>query len=198
MAMSAQLDLFAPVIEVIVIEPTRDVIHRGAKAKRVPPHSHVPSRRPRLLHTDEEWLSCLRIAERQIRWRRWTQPHPLPLDSRPEECVGGGPGHWYDAKGVGVGEFSSRRYATWPALLRGLEEQRDREPHVADARDLAAAYHALEQYDRFYVRDGGSVIGGGTRLDGDDWRERVAIPHLAKLREIVERLGGDPTLVVPA
>jgi len=79
----------------------------------------------------------------------------------------------------------------WPVLLRGLRGQRERETRVAEARDLAHAYYALEQYDRFYVRRGGSVIGGNDQ----GWRERVAIPYLAKLKRIVIDLGGDPDLV---
>jgi hypothetical protein len=189
--MSGQLDLFAPPIERIGVEPTRDVIYRGARSPEVPRHAHVPSARPRPLEEDEEWLMALRIAEGQIRWRSWTQPHPLPLEERPHDCVGGGPSYWYDSKGVGVGDFSSRRYASWPALLRGLREQREHEPHVADARDLAHAYSALDTYDRYYIREGGSATSYGDR---DDWRERVAIPHFAKLKEIIEKLGGDPTL----
>lgn len=115
-------------------------------------------------------------------------------EGRPEECVGGGGTFSYDGKGVAVvsqGRFD-KRYASWPALLRGLGTQREAEPHVADARDLAAAYHALEQYDRFYVRDGGSVTHGGDPA----WRERVAVPHLARLQAIVEKLGGEPAIVL--
>lgn len=188
-----QLDLFAPVAEAIVIQPTRDVVYRGAFAPAVPVHTFAPRPRPRAMPTDADWLGVLLEAERCIRWRSWQRPHPLPIDKRPEECVGGGPRFWHDSKGVGLGVHHRDGLATWPVLLRGLAEQRKHEPDVADARDLAAAYHALEQYDRFYVHDGGSVIGGGDQVE---WRERVAVPHLAKLRAIVEKLGGDPDVVL--
>jgi hypothetical protein len=191
--MSSQLDLFAPAIEALSMEPTRDVLCRGPGTSEVRAHTYVPSPRPRTLHSDKEWLMALRVAEGEIRWRSWTQPHPLPLDKRPDDCSGGSLNCWYDSKGVGfasdVGQ--QRRYATWPALLRGLREQREHEPHIADARDLAHAYSALETYDRYYIRDGGSAVSG---CDRDDWRQRVALPHFARLKAIIEKLGGDPTL----
>lgn len=182
-----QLDIFAAPVEVVVIQPTRDVVYRGARAEGIPRHAHVPSHRPKALLSDEEWLRVLVVAEVQIRWKSWTCPHPLPLDSKPEDCVGGGKDFWYDGKGVALGRWEGdTRYAPWPALLRGLREQREAEPHIADARDLAAAYHATDQYDRFYIRDGGSVPGN------PEWRERVSVPHFAHLRETIAQLGGDP------
>jgi len=192
MSATLQLDLFAPPVETVVVEPAREVIRRGASAGSVPSHEYVPEPRPRSMHTDEEWLGALSTAEGLIRWKSWTQPHPLPLDERPHECVGGGGDYWHDGKGVAAGAWNDRRYATWPALLKGLQAQREHEPHIADARDLAHAYHALEQYDGFYVRDGGSVAGHG---DSDEWRQRVAVPHLAHLKQVVVDLGGDPGMV---
>lgn len=189
------MDLLAAPVERIAVKPTRDVVIYGARACSVPKHAHVPAPRPKSLHTDEEWLLVLRVAERQIRWRHWTRPHPLPLDSRPDECLGGGGGYWYDSKGVAIwSDDGAHRYATWAVLLRGLREQREREPHIADARDLAHAYSAVETHDRYYIRDGGSVASN----DDGEWRERVAAPHLAKLRQIVTDLGGDPDLVLVA
>jgi hypothetical protein len=189
--MSGQLDLFAPAIEPVTVEPTRDVVRGGAGSAEVPRHTHVPSPRPRPLDSDEEWLTTLRVAEGQIRWRSWTQPHPLPLEKRPGECDGGSSDCWYDSTGVGFGRGERKRRATWLALLRGLREQREQEPHIADARDLAHAYSALETYDRYYIREGGSATSYGDR---DDWRERVALPHFERLKAIIEELGGDPSL----
>lgn len=183
--MTAQLDIFAPPAERITIEPTPEVVLCGANAASVPTHTHVPTPIPRAMPDVEKWLGALLVAEGQIRWRSWTLPHPLPLDERPEDCVGGTADYHYNGKGVGLGR--SGKPVGWPVLLRGLREQREHEPEIADARGLAHAFHALEQYERFYVRDGESV----GFCDGD-WRERVAIPHLAKLRAIVEELGGDP------
>lgn len=192
--MTAQLDLFATPIESLSIEPTRDVIRRGASAEAVTAHQHVPSRRPPALTSDEEWLLALSVAEAQIRWRSWTQSHPIPLDEKPRECVGGGPGCFYDGKGVALGSWCERRYATWPALLRGLREQRAREPHVADARDLAHAFSALETYHRYYLAERPAA---GT-AEGPGWREEVAVPHFARLKAIIAGLGGDPTAVALA
>lgn len=184
---NAQLDFFAPTLERILVEPNPEVLHLGARASGVPVHEHVPSRRPNSLQTDDEWLGALSVAEELIRWRAWEQPRLL-LDEPPGECIGGSGGFWFDAKGVMVREGAERRYARWSALLRGLGEQREGEPDVADARDLAHAYHALDQYDRFYVRGGGSVDGGSD----PDWRERIAIPHLAEMTQAIAELGGDP------
>lgn len=185
MTATMQLDLFAPPPEVVPVTPTQEVIVFGARAKCVPLHQHVPSPRPKAIVADDDWLLALRVAEECIRWRSWTQPHPLPLDSRPDDCVGGAAGargwYWHDNKGVTIGERGGPT-ASWPALLRGLREQREREPHVAEARDLAAAYKALESYDDHYIRDG----------DGGEWRETVAVPHFEKLKETIVGLGGDP------
>lgn len=189
--MTAQMSLLAPPVERLTVEPTREVVVRGASASGVPRHAHVPSR-PSAMHTDEEWLGALEIAERKIRWWFWTCPHPLPLDEKPT-VNGGGGGFHYDSKGVAVWSGGERRYVSWPQLLRGLREQRDQEPHIADARDLAAAYHSAETYDRYYVRDGGSVSPRS-----EEHRERVAIPHLKRLHQIIRDLGGDPDLAVAA
>ena len=182
---ASQLDLLAARVERITVEPTPEVIRLGAR--RAPDHECVPSKRPKDLHSDEEWLFVLRFAEELIRWRSWTHPHPLPLDRRPDDCVGGAGRAWYDGKGVAIAEQGKRRYASWPALLRGLREQREREPHIADARDLAAAYHAAEQYHRFYLADPPEipVVAGG-------WCEEVAEPHFDRLLAAVADLGGDP------
>jgi hypothetical protein len=152
--MSGQLDLFAPPIEAITVEPTRDVIFRGAGSSEVPRHTFIPTPRPRVLH-DDDWMLALGVAERQIRWWSWTRPHPLPLDERPDS-VGGhslGDRRWidYGSKGVAVRDRLGGEYrcASWAFLLKGLREQREAEPHIADARDLAHAYSALETYDRY-------------------------------------------------
>ena len=185
--MSAQLDIFAQPRE-ITIEPTREVIRLGAKA--APAHEHVPSPRPKALHSDDEWLLVLRTAEEQcIRWRSWSIPHPLPLDEKPRECEGGNGEVCYTGKGVAIidrGGERERRWASWSALLRGLRAQRDREPHVADARDLAAAYHAAATYWRYYLSEPPVV-----EADDDDFQVR-ATSHFAGLKDVIAKLGGDP------
>lgn len=188
----SQLDLLAAPVMRVVVEPTPDVIRMGAHC--APHHECVPSKRPKALRSDEEWLFVLRVAEEQIRWRSWSMPHPLPLE-RPDDILGGSNGEWHDGKGVAIvdgGRSAERRYASWPALLRGLREQREREPHIADARDLAAAYHAAEQYHRFYLADPPKVAS-----DDDGWREEIAEPHFARLIETIADLGGDPEFLNP-
>jgi hypothetical protein len=62
--------------------------------------------------------------------------------------------------------------------LRALRAQREAEPHVAQARDLAQAYHYLRDYAHAY----------GTPAD--------APPRLlAAIREEITALGGNPNAV---
>jgi len=82
------------------------------------------------------------------------------------------------ADGKGIRDFRTGESATWPQLLRALAAQREDEPHVARARDLAEAYHYLSYYSRAY----------GTPAD--------APPRLLEnLRMAIGELGGDPAAV---
>jgi hypothetical protein len=82
------------------------------------------------------------------------------------------------ADGKGIRDFRTGESATWPQLLRALAAQREDEPHVARARDLAEAYHYLSYYSRAY----------GTPAD--------APPRLLEnLRMAIGELGADPAAV---
>jgi hypothetical protein len=50
------------------------------------------------------------------------------------------------ADSKGVEDWHTKERATWPQLLRGLRAQREAEPRIAQARDLAEAYHYLHAY----------------------------------------------------
>jgi hypothetical protein len=177
-----------PPVEAVTVEPTAEIVRRGASAPSVPTHTFVPTPLPKSMHTDEEWLSALAEAERIIRWKSWTQPSPLPLDAKPDDCVGGAREIWHDAKGVCVGRRAEARYASWPALLKGLRLQREHEPHIADARDLAHAYSATETYCRYYIREDA------------EWGDGPVAPaqrtHFEKLKAIIAGLGGNPDFLV--
>jgi hypothetical protein len=54
------------------------------------------------------------------------------------------------AKSRGVEDWHTKERATWPQLLRALRAQREAEPRVAQARDLAEAYHCLHSYAHVY------------------------------------------------
>jgi hypothetical protein len=82
------------------------------------------------------------------------------------------------ADGRDISDFRTGESATWPQLLRALAAQRQDEPRIARARDLAEAYHYLSYYSRAY----------GTPDD--------APPHLLEnLCRAIRGLGGDPTAV---
>jgi hypothetical protein len=82
------------------------------------------------------------------------------------------------ADGTGISDYRSGESATWPQLLRALAAQREDEPHVASARDLAQAYKYLSYYSRAY----------GTPDD--------APPQMLEhLRAAIRELGGDPDAV---
>jgi hypothetical protein len=78
----------------------------------------------------------------------------------------------------GVHDWMNGQEATWSQLLRALRAQREQEPHVAQARDLAEAYHYLDYYRRAY----GTPADASHRL-------------LASIRDEIRALGGDPALV---
>jgi hypothetical protein len=180
-----QLGLLAGPVEEVAIEPTSEILYAGAGARSVPSHRHVPAPRPEALATDEEWLRVLAIAEGLIRWRHWPHPHPLPLEEVPD-VVGGTSDSWHDRNGVALGARGRKRLVRWPALFRGLAEQRAHEPHIADARDLAHAYKAAATYRRYYLGEHPEVAGGD-----EEFRSR-AEAHLRALVEIIAALGGDP------
>jgi hypothetical protein len=69
-------------------------------------------------------------------------------------------------------------------VLAGRREQREVEPEIARARDLAEAYHYLDYYGRVYA--------------DLPWREDwTPVPLIARLAAEARELGGDPTLLEP-
>ena len=77
-----------------------------------------------------------------------------------------------------VEDWHTKEHTTWPQLLRALRAQREAEPCIAQARDLAEAYHYLHAYSFAY----------GTPAD--------APPALiAGIRAHILALGGDPDSV---
>jgi len=74
--------------------------------------------------------------------------------------------------------------ATWPRLLAGRAEQREVEPDVARARDLAEAYHYLDYYGGVYEEP----------EESDEWSP---VPLIRRLAAEARELGGDPTLLEP-
>lgn len=164
------------------------VLYHGADARadrgrgeQLFPHRYVPPPPPKL--PDERgWLAALDFAEDA---RRFNQAGRAVLDLTQRDGAGsngplgsGGPGRpsiSASSRGVEV----ERRLATWPQLLRGRQEQRDLEPDVARARDLAEAYHYLDYYGRVYDEP----------EEGDTWSP---IPLIRRLAEEACHLGGDP------
>lgn len=95
-------------------------------------------------------------------------------------CGPGEPMLWASSRGVKV----DGSLATWPRLLSGRAEQRQVEPEVARARDLAEAYHYLDYYGAAY----------GEPEEGDAWSP---VPLIRRLGAEARELGGDPTLLEP-
>ena len=134
------LALFDP----IAVEPTRDVLYRGADAISggvfLFAHHHVPAR-PATVIEDRVWLAMLDLAEDA---RRYNQAGRAVLDLTARNGAGSnGPIGTGDLMldGKGCENWRDKSRATWPALLTGRREQRHAEPDIACARDLAEAYH---------------------------------------------------------
>jgi len=130
--------------DTIAVEPTREVLLRGADAISdgvfLFAHHHVPAR-PATVTGDRVWMAMLDLAEDA---RRYHQAGRAGLDLTARNGAGSngpiGTGDlMLDSKGCENWRDKSR--ATWPALLAGRREQRHAEPDIARARDLAEAYH---------------------------------------------------------
>ncbi len=192
--MSTQMSLLAPPAEGPLEVPVCwTVLYYGADARAdrgrgepLFPHRHVPSPPPKV--PDEgEWLAALDFAEDA---RRFNQAGCAVLDLSKRDGAGsngpmgrGGPGSpslMASSRGVEV----NGRLATWPQLLKGRREQREVEPEVARARDLAEAYHYLDYYGGVYDEP----------EEGDEWSP---VPLIRRLAAEARELGGDPTLLDP-
>ena len=178
----------------IAVEPTRDVLLRGADAISggvfLFAHHHVPAR-PATVTGDPVWLAMLDLTEDA---RRYNQAGRAVLDLTARNGAGSnGPIGTGDLMldGKGCENWRDKSRATWPALLTGRREQRNAEPDIARARDLAEAYHYLDYYGHFHAQP--DFLGNDQTVSGS-WRADRFIAQLA--RQVLD-LGGDPTLLEP-
>lgn len=186
--MSGQMNLLAqPSDEKIVVPICPEVLRCGAHAasreggieKPLSPHLHIPGR-PTNLPSDEHWLLALDHAEDTHRHDQSPEA-TLQLDAKVSRSCGGcaGPGMprlMHDSRGIEVDDVLIK----WPHLLAARAEQREIEPEVARARDLAEAYHYLDYFGRVYDQFS----------HREDWSP---VPLIRRLAEEARALGGDPT-----
>jgi hypothetical protein len=193
--MGGQMNLLAaPVGAEIEVPVCRAVLYAGANARaegvRGEPlfaHRFSPPTPPGIGEQAAHWLAVLDFAEDQLRFvqapcARLILSGP---ESRASRCTGGacGPGRpslSASSRGVEV----NGRLLTWTWVLAGRSEQRDAEPQIARARDLAHVYHLLDYYGRVY----------GEPREGDEWSP---VPLIAGLAERAYGLGGDPSKLEP-
>lgn len=169
-----QLSLLAEASPAITVHPTGDVLLRGAAAAEVPRHSPVHLAR---VHADT-LAGMLALTESAL---RYNQAPRATLDTTARRGAGSngpiGTGQLI-ADSRGIRNYHTNECATWPQLLRALTAQRQAEPHIAQARDLAEAYHYLHYYARAY----GLPSDAPPRL-------------LTMISDEITELGGDPHLV---
>jgi hypothetical protein len=193
--MSGQMNLLAtPVGEQIEVPVSATILYAGAAARAeggrgesLFAHRFVPPEPPDIGEEAAHWLAVLEFAESQLRYAQ--APCARLILSRPESsasrCSGGtcGPGRPSlnaSSRGVEV----NGRLITWTRVLAGRSEQRDAEPEIARARDLAHLYHLLDYYGRVYSEP----------REGDEW---TPVPLIANLATRARELGGDPALLEP-
>lgn len=187
--MSGQMNLLAqPSEKKIEVPVCHAVLRHGSGAGRkngtqesLFPHLHIP-RRPAKLASDEHWLIALCFAEEVHRYDQSAQG-VLQLDAKVSRSPGGRwcgdePHLWHDGRGIEVDDVLIK----WPHLLAGRAEQREIEPEVARARDLAQAYHYLDYFGEVYDK----------HPHREDWSP---VPLIRRLAEEARALGGDPTLL---
>jgi hypothetical protein len=73
--------------------------------------------------------------------------------------------------GKGCENWRDKSRATW--LLTGRREQRHAEPDIARARDLAEAYHYLDNYGHVYAQP--DFLGNDQTVSGS-WRADASSP----------------------
>jgi hypothetical protein len=186
--------LAAPLGEAIEVPLSPTVLHRGADARaeggRGEPlfaHRFEPPRPPGFGAPARHWLAALDFAESQLRYVQAPAARLVLAgpESRASRCGGGscGPDRpLLMASSRGIEVEGSR--ITWARLLAGRREQRDAEPEVARARDLAHVYRLLDYYGRAYEEP----------REGDQWSP-VAL--IARLAAEARELGGDPGRLEP-
>lgn len=182
--MSGQMNLLAQPSEAKIEVPVcLVVLHHGSRAGRKkgtlePLFPHRPAK----VSSDEEWMIALDYAEETRRYEQSGRA-VLELDSQSVRGPGGrsGPGEprlWVDSRGVEINDT----LIAWPPLLAGRTEQREIEPEVARARDLAQAYKYLDYFGEVYDK----------RPHREEWSP---VPLIRRLAEEARALGGDPTLL---
>lgn len=194
MSDAVQMNLLAPPADERLDVPVSwEVLYYGANARAdhgrgepLFPHRYVPSP-PTKLPDEAEWLAALDFAEEA---RRYNQAGCARLDLSKRDGAGSngpmgrggpsGPMLMASSRGVEV----DGRLASWPQLLGGRREQREVEPQVARARDLAEAFHYLDYYGRVYAEP----------EPGDEWSP---VPFIRRLALEARQLGGDPSLLEP-
>jgi hypothetical protein len=173
--MQQQLSLLAEASTPITVAATRAVLIYGARAPEVPRHQaavQLPGVRPATL------ARMLALAEDALRYNQAPTATLNLADRRGAGSNGPiGTGNLHaDSNGIEAHDTGER--AAWPQLLRALRAQREAEPHIAQARDLAQAYRYLHYYAHAY----------GTPAD--------APPRLlAAIRDEIANLGGNPDTV---
>jgi hypothetical protein len=177
--MDEQLSLLgdAAATEAVSVAPTRLVLVHGAHAPQVPCHRDVGAIGSASVETARRMLE---LTEDALRYNQAPDPRLIVPAKRTPGLGSNGPmgRGLLMASGAGISVFETGESATWPQLLRALAAQRQDEPHVARARDLAEAYHYLKYYSRAY----GAPEDAPPKL-------------LDNLRAAIRDLGGDPTLV---
>jgi hypothetical protein len=177
--MDDQLSLLGDAVahETVTVFPTRLVLVYGANAPEIPCHHDAGSIGSAGAETAARMLA---LAEDALRYNQAPSPR-LVVDPEMRKGLGSnGPmGHnSLMADSTAIRDYKTGESATWRQLLRTLAAQREDEPHIARARDLAQAYHYLSYYSRVY----------GTPAD--------APPALiTSLRASIDELGGDPDAV---
>lgn len=192
--MGGQMNLLAaPVGETIEVPISPAVLHAGANARseggRGEPlfaHRFAPPA-PSGLSEEAHWLAALEFAEDQLRYAQAPCAKLILSgpESRASRCNGGTSGSgrptlWASSRGVEV----DGQKLTWARVLSGRSEQRDAEPQIARARDLAHVYHLLDYYGHAYSEPS----------EGDEWSP---VPLIAGLAERAYELGGDPARLEP-
>jgi hypothetical protein len=177
--MGEQLSLLgdAAAEETVRVAPTPGVLLAGANAPGVPRHRDAGA----LGSASAETVRLmLELTEDALRYNQAPDPRLVVPEKRGRGIGSNGPmgRNSLMADGKGIRDFRADESATWPQLLRALAAQREDEPQIARARDLAEAYHYVSYYSRAY----GAPEDAPPKL-------------LENLRAAIRDLGGDPTLV---
>ena len=169
------LSLMLEASPAIAVTPTRDVLIHGSRGRGVPKHKAIVQVAGVSASTLKRMLD---FAEDALRYNQGPC-RALDLTTTHGAGTNGPIGHGnLHADSKGVEDWHTKEHATWPQLLRALRAQREAEPRIAQARDLAEAYHYLHAYSFAY----------GTPADAPP-------PLIAGIHAHIVALGGDPDSV---